>query len=670
VSHTHTHRTEDDTQESPSIERDPPGITARSVVLGIATAVVLPLYSNYTGLAVRSSYLVKSLFPMTTLLPFAGWLLLNSVLKAIFPRAALKGRELLVIFSMAWIVGGIPLEGWSAYWAGTMAAPTYYASPENRWQEVLFDGMPWWSLPDRSYGVVRYFYEGLPAGVSLPWEGWARPLFWWVSLSLAMVAAGLCLSILFQRQWEESERLTYPLAQFATALTSGFDEPGRLPRLFRNGIFWAGFAVTFGVILWNVGGYFFHALPRITLYDHYSTKEVILGRDIPPIYLRVLPTVVGLTYFCHLDILFSLWAFNLFAVFKLAVMNRTGFGIGLAGQQAGPAEIIDLESHGAMVLLAAWSVWAARGHLRRAWRTAFSRGSGSEVRGLYRAGFLGLLASTLFIGGFLHAMGMSLPLAVLQVIVLYIVCLTVIKFIAASGFPYLFAVGGKGGLVLKKLVGTAYFTPKDMIALGFANQSLFFGDNRFPAWPALPHHMKLLGGMTRRRSRVPWLAVAAFTAGALTSLLFIIYLAYARGAQNLGGGLFRGQSVPGVTYNWMVADIVGHRTVFDVSKAAVWGTGIVGGILLILLRNRFSWWPLHPLGLAFQYTWGPRIYSFSIFLTWITKLVLLRIGGIGLYRRAAPFFVGLALGYVFGVLLSSAVDAVWFPTAGHSVHVW
>ena len=69
----------------------------------------------------------------------------------------------------------------------------------------------------------------------------------------------------------------------------------------------------------------------------------------------------------------------------------------------------------------------------------------------------------------------------------------------------------------------------------------------------------------------------------------------------------------------------------------------------MLLRNRVPWWPLHPLGLAFQKMSGSRVYAFSIFLTWASKLIILRIGGISLYRRCIPLFFGLVIGYVVGV---------------------
>ena len=38
---------------------------------------------------------------------------------------------------------------------------------------------------------------------------------------------------------------------------------------------------------------------------------------------------------------------------------------------------------------------------------------------------------------------------------------------------------------------------------------------------------------------------------------------------------------------------------------------------------------------------GSRFYAFSIFLVWLTKLAILRIGGIALYNRSKPYFIGL-----------------------------
>lgn len=661
------------TPSSPQTKSFISQVTLRSILWGIATAAILNIYSNYAGMVMGSSSLVKSQYSMAMLLSFTLWLFVNISLKFLLPRSAFTSTELLVIYTMGWIAGNIPMEGWAAYWTTTVAVPTYYVSPENRWGEVIFDILPWWALAEGSPDVIRPFYDGLTSTETIPWVGWVKPIFWVIISSLAVLTAGICLCIIFQRQWEDAERLTYPLGQFAVSLTSGFDEPARIPKIFRNKLFWAGFFIVFGVFLWNIVGYFAIGLPKITIYDGMLTKRVDIARNFPSIFLRILPPVVGLTYFCNLDILLSFWVLRLLAILKIGVMDRTGFAVGLTGQQAQAKEIIFLESHGAMVLLALWSIWIARGHLKKVWRAALMGRRSQENDGIisYRIALLGFLASTIFIVGWMRAIGLSFPLALLHTLLLYIAYLVAAKFTAASGFSYIFPIGGKGGSLVKTFVGTTNLTRKDLVGIGLINSSFFFGNTRIPAWPALPHHFKLLGNYAHKPSRLAWMAELAFLSGLLASFLLTIYLAYSHGGQNLHTMPFRPQGGSVQAYNSITNSILEiDRTVFDPGKISVWLFGFFECAFLVLLRNRLPWWPLHPLGLVFQNTTGPNVYSFSMFLTWSSKLILLRIGGISLYRRAAPFFIALPVGYVSGVFVSSIVDFIWFKTGGHWVHGW
>ena len=61
---------------------------------------------------------------------------------------------------------------------------------------------------------------------------------------------------------------------------------------------------------------------------------------------------------------------------------------------------------------------------------------------------------------------------------------------------------------------------------------------------------------------------------------------------------------------------------------------------------------------------------FTVFLAWGIKVVLMRIGGVALYRRVRPLFLGLLVGYAMGILVSFLVDQVWFPGQGHGTHSW
>ena len=329
-----------------------------------------------------------------------------------------------------------------------------------------------------------------------------------------------------------------------------------------------------------------------------------------------------------------------------------------------------------MVLLVVWSVWAARGHLQRVWRTVRDDARMEDDATPYRAVLIAFAAATVYLIGWMHAMGMSYPVAVLHALLLYVAYFTAAKFTAATGFTHLFppstsVYGPKGGVLLKTFVGTAHLGRRDFVGIGLVNACGFFGNARIPAWPALPHHFKLLGGDTKNPSRLASLALLAFTIGMVASFLSIIYIAYTYGGQNLQLSPFSSSGGSVMAYDGMRTDTLRvDRTVFDPAKMGVWMLGGLEAGLLILLRNRLPWWPLHPLGLAFQDTRGLRFYSFSLFLTWAAKLVILRVGGIALYRRTAPFFIGITVGYVVGIAVSSVVDLVWFPDGGHWIHTW
>ena len=92
--------------------------------------------------------------------------------------------------------------------------------------------------------------------------------------------------------------------------------------------------------------------------------------------------------------------------------------------------------------------------------------------------------------------------------------------------------------------------------------------------------------------------------------------------------------------------------------------------LLILLRCQFTGFPFHPIGFVFPFTYLTRPAFTSFLIAWLAKLLILGIGGIGLYRRTQPLFLGLAVSYAFGVGLSYVVDWVCSPSSAHIIHSW
>ena len=62
-----------------------------------------------------------------------------------------------------------------------------------------------------------------------------------------------------------------------------------------------------------------------------------------------------------------------------------------------------------------------------------------------------------------------------------------------------------------------------------------------------------------------------------------------------------------------------------------------------------------------------RRQAAAIFMAWLAKSLIIRFGGIDLYRRAAPFFIGLILGQFIGVGISFFVDLLFFYGNGHLI---
>ncbi|MBS11028.1 MAG: hypothetical protein CME19_05420 [Gemmatimonadetes bacterium] len=640
-------------------------ITIRSIVLGILTIAGMTFYITHFGWN-----LIKNYMPVSALIPFVVWLGINSVLRVLAPRSALTKTEMLTVFFMVWLVGNLPTTGWAGYLLGDISAPAQLSSPENRVGEVIGPLLPDWLFLAPNPVVVGGVWVGLPDDVSIPWQPWVRPVFWWSVGSMSIVLAGFFGSVLLFKQWNEIERLTFPMSAFPTDMLA--EEPGRrFPAVFYTPVFWIGFVFAAGILCWNVAGYFVHTIPHIRLFDHWRSMAVPLGRDFPDYYLRIQPVIMGLSYLCPLDLLFSFWFYNVVNIIKEGIINRTGFSVGLQGQQAGSIEILMLESHGALVLLVGWSLWISRAHLKdtlnRALSTNRSQDDGVPIG--YRTAWLGLAASVLFLGGWCVSAGMDLWATCVQLALIFVALFGVAKYAAATGFTFLSPGGNaglgadKGATVMRLLGGTANLSPGTLTTMWMVNRNALAGmPIRLTGTMSIPHYFKMLGNHLRRHPLI-WGAIpVAYIAGCLFTVSDSMYRSYADGGMN--GPLYDGDWSHLVQ---LVPFVEGTRLQYaDPGKWAVWGAGMVQAFVLIHIRNRWSWWPFHPAAIAFP----TRRYGFSLLVVWISKLLVMRLGGVRLYRRSLPLWYGFIVGYLFGVALSTVVDFIWFPDLGHWVHGW
>jgi hypothetical protein len=82
----------------------------------------------------------------------------------------------------------------------------------------------------------------------------------------------------------------------------------------------------------------------------------------------------------------------------------------------------------------------------------------------------------------------------------------------------------------------------------------------------------------------------------------------------------------------------------DLGALAAVGGGCLFTLFLMVMRTRFLGWPFHPVGYALTSAYATHILWLSMLLAWIIKSLIVRYGGLRLYRRGMPFFLGLLLG--------------------------
>ena len=455
------------------------------VVLFSATLVFACVAATFLEFKSRSAHMAMANLPLAVLLPFVAWLLVNAFLKRFAPRLSMTSAELRLALSMLWVGGSFAGYNWITQWVGAMAAPRYYASPENRWQELIFDFLPWWMFPSNFPGVTEGFFLGLEEGVAVPWGAWIAPIFWAMSAGLAMTAIGLGLTAVFQKQWVRHERLTYPLAQVPLDLTEGFDGKRGWPPFVRNWLFWVGFIVAALPLLWNLIEYWTPGFPRLAIFDPYygprGPRGAALSRYLQPFSYRILPPVLGFTFLCDLNILFSVWSLWLAGQAGLYGMSRVGFSVGLAGQEAKPTAILGLFTHGVSMGLAIWAIWVARGHLRKVFGQVLRPPVGGETETAIlspRLAVFGILGGGIYMVFWLYSAGYSAGIGLAWLLLFWASILVVMKFLAASGFAYLFPSFGTS--ILDMTVGASRMQDATQVGtsageLAFAGRLAFAG---------------------------------------------------------------------------------------------------------------------------------------------------------------------------------------------------
>lgn len=614
------------------------GCTPRALIVGLVGAIGLGLGSTYNDMIIKGSGLaVWNLTPAAIFLFFLLVIVFNPLLKLIHPRLVLQRSELAVAFFLILLANTLSSRGLPAQLLPVITGAYYYATPENGWAEIIQPYMPEWPVP-QSRDAIWGFYEGDPTG-SVPWEVWAAPLLYWAIFGLALFLAMVCLMVIVRRQWVEHERLAYPMVQLPLAMIADDGNGRAIKPLFRSGLMWLGFAIPFVMASVNALHNYFVVVPAVSL----SLDSIPIMRGMASLRMYLSLSMVGFSYFVPQNIALGLSFFHLVNVVQQGLLRVLAWGgkdetMGAYSQYTDP--IIIHQAMGGMIVLILGSCWVGRRHIGAVLRKAF-RGDPQVVDSdeiiSYRVAVWGTIISFLIMGIWLWQSGIPLPFVPLLLFGAFIGFMTIARVAAQGGVAAMFPPTNGPDFAVANIGGTLLGTK------GMAGMALSYAwsvDTLILLMSACANGLKLITEITlphRRRLFGATVAVIVLTLGSVVTLT--LYLGYEYGAINLSQFYFN--NVAQYPYRFMEKSILNPFA----PRPSTWlhiGSGaiIMGG--LMAAQYRFLWWPFHSLGFPVSCVFGKM--WFSVFIAWMIKGVILKYGGLTLFNRLKPFFLGLILG--------------------------
>jgi len=640
------------------------GITLRSIAVGACATALISGWVSFAKTGAATSDVNITHLPISFLGVFMSIAVGNFLIRR-GGRPGLSPTELCIVMTMGLVAGMVPARGLTGTWLGLMAAPYYLATPENGWIDFIQPNLSPWLFPKNNLGETKWLYEGLPQGVPIPWQVWIMPVFWWLSLIVAGFIVCVSIVVILRKQWIEYERLDYPLVSRIVDLVDDSENPDgtpRWPQLLQGRLFWIGFTFSFGIILWNIVGYFDTQWPQIRLSP--LGGRFYACRICPWIITHINPYTVGFGYFVKSEILFSIWAFHLLFIAQVVFLRRTGLQLGgkdVPGRNWGDP-VVKWQSLGALFAFVIWGLWTARRHLQTVFLKAIGRSDHDDSNEMlsYRTAMISLGLGILFIALWMAKAGVPVAMIAFIIPTAVVLYIALARFVCESGTLYL-SLPTSPLEVGYQMVGTTSLSARTIVAATTTTTlpwMLFM--------PALSQGAKVADRIRGSKRTLFWALLVGLLVALLVNIVIVLGNGYTYGAFNFAEFPFTRYAPRRI--GGMVQTIknpqlpsLPHFFVFILGAAVM--------IALTVIRYRMSSWTLHPIGYAASTT-NIRLQVTSIFLVWMAKALITRIGGVQLYRRLYPLFIGLILGRTAGTLLSFIVDLIWFPGGGHHVHGW
>jgi hypothetical protein len=615
--------------------RDSPGveekvafpITPRAVLVGAFGVGLLGAINPYLAFVSRTWDVGSGSLLNSTVFVLFLLVLLNTLLVRVWPGRAFSRGELVTVYGMLIVSVGLAMQGGLPYIVSATTYPFYLATPENRWEHMIWPQIPLF-LRFRSPEPVTWFWEGLPEGASIPWAAWWTPMLAWGSFTLALMGGMFSLGALMRKDWIERQRLVFPLVDVPLAITGDGPKPSLAGSILNNRIFWIGFSIPalFVTLEW------FHILyPSVPSPQIYSIEvnRYFAGMSLP---WSVLSGDSGI---------------KVSIIFPVQMLTWASFGVAESGGTAAiainPRNFISFQEAGGFIALTAATLWQSRKALRAAWMGWVARARDESDPYAPLGGRWALLVFAVtngFMFWWAAKAGMSWWSFAAIIGMFYAVLVGASRLVAAGGVMYVDTGFFPRGVVLYT-VGAVPLKPVALTMCTYLSV-IFMYDPMNLAMPQMMNSFKLAHSARLRGRAFSFAVLVAITVMLCAGIPALLKVIYSRGATALPhwpftsypewgfGELDATLRVPEPASNWLRLALV---------------LGAAFTLLLVWLNATFVWWPLSPVGflIASSYETNRSLWL-NVFIAWVLTTLIRRYGGLRLFRSFRPALLGLVLG--------------------------
>jgi hypothetical protein len=630
-------------------------VTRRAVAIGLIAGAMLCAVTPYNDCKIGATNLAGNQFPVGAIfILFLFAVPINALLARFTPRWLFARAELLTIWVLILVASGLPSSGLMRFLLPHLAAPPYFSNKTNNWEARVWGNLPaGFRITDKDAATA--YYMGYPRGAEhIPWEAWWQPLLVWGVFGLCFFTVTFCLTSLLRRQWIENEKFVFPLVTLPLLITQS------PPTFLRSRPL--VIAVTLTTALHGLNGLhqLYPAIPGVPLsFPMDTVLTTPPWNQVGNLPVNVYPLVIGLTYLLASEVAFSLWFF--FLVHKAEILFAVVYNWYAPASLGSPAErqFSALQGFGGAIALLGWTLWTARRHLAILWRDIDKKDKkdkkedNSELLSP-RATIYGLIFGYMGMGLWLYVAQVPMFLILTSLLTITISLVTISWLVSQAGtlftIPSCMTIDSIGGIL-----GTQGASPGAWYTVQRV-ECIFYRDTRELLLAELLSGTKVAESGNFSAKSLFRAMLAAVVLSVVVSLVASLWLPYYNGGANTLTNIWAFRTGPMRPLN-LTGSLANTPLPFVPSNGLHVAGGFAGVLTLLLLRARYGV-GLHPIGFIGASVYSSWMLWFSILLGWLAKTLLLRFGGLNLYRIALPFFLGLILGDVLNAMLWIVIGAM------------